>query len=62
MGLRFDVDRCAGVMQTLLSKARDRNNFIRIDMEDSSVTSATLDIYRNLRKEFDNVGPVIQSY
>jgi proline dehydrogenase len=62
MGLRFDVDRCAGVMQTLLSKARDRNNFVRIDMEDSSVTSATLGIYRKLRKEFDNVGTVIQSY
>jgi proline dehydrogenase len=30
-------------------------------MEDSSVTSITLDIYRELRKQFDNVGIVIQS-
>lgn len=30
-------------------------------MEDSSVTTATLDIYRELRTEFDNVGTVIQS-
>ena len=62
MGLRFDIDRCTGVMRTLLAWAREKNNFIRIDMEDSTVTSATLDIYRNLRKEFDNVGTVIQSY
>lgn len=62
MGLRFDVDRCTGVMQTLLTRAQEKDNFIRIDMEDSTVTSATLDVYRNLRKEFDNVGTVIQSY
>ncbi len=61
MGLRFDIDRCTEVMRTLLAKAREKSNFIRIDMEDSSVTTATLDIYRSLRKEFDNVGVVIQS-
>jgi proline dehydrogenase len=62
MGLRFDIDRCTDVMRTLLARAREKDNFIRIDMEDSTVTSATLDIYRNLRNEFDNVGTVIQSY
>jgi len=62
MGLRFDVDLCTDVMRTLLGKARENDNFIRIDMEDSTATSATLDIYRNLRSEFDNVGTVIQSY
>jgi proline dehydrogenase len=30
-------------------------------MEDSSVTTITLEIYRELRKQFDNVGIVIQS-
>jgi len=30
-------------------------------MEDSSVTSVTLDIYREMRREFENVGIVIQS-
>ena len=30
-------------------------------MEDSSVTSVTLDVYRAMRREFDNVGIVIQS-
>jgi len=61
MGLRFDVGYCLDVMRTIVSCARDHGNFVRIDMEDSSVTSVTLDIYRQLRKDFDNVGVVIQS-
>ena len=61
MGLRFDAALCAEVMRTLLASARDHGNFVRIDMEDSSVTSATLDIYRDLRTNFGNVGAVIQS-
>ena len=61
MGLRFDVERCVEVMERLLRKARDVGNFVRIDMEDSSVTSITLEIYKRLRNENDNVGAVIQS-
>ena len=61
MGLRFDVARCKEAMHSLLSDAQVHGNFVRIDMEDSSVTSVTLEIYRDLRKHFDNVGVVIQS-
>ena len=61
MGLRLDTARCTEVMRELVSCARDRQNFVRIDMEDSSVTTVTLDVYRELRKSFENVGVVIQS-
>ena len=61
MGLRFDTARCTKSMLVLLSAAREHGLFVRIDMEDSSVTTATLNIYRELRKQFDNVGIVIQS-
>jgi proline dehydrogenase len=61
MGLRFDVDRCRQALRALASSASEQDCFVRIDMEDSSVTSVTLDIYRELRNEFDNVGIVIQS-
>jgi proline dehydrogenase len=61
MGLRFDVDRCVEVMEALLDKAAEVGDFVRIDMEDSSVTSITLDIYQKLRKKHDNIGAVIQS-
>jgi proline dehydrogenase len=61
MGLRLNTARCTDVVRELVSCAKDNDNFVRIDMEDSSVTSATLDVYRELRKDFDNVGVVVQS-
>ena len=61
MGLRFDTDLCLEVMAKLVTGAEAHDNFVRIDMEDSSVTSTTLDIYRKLRAQHDNVGIVIQS-
>ena len=61
LGLRFDVARCREAVRTLIASAVDHGSFVRIDMEDSSVTSVTLDIYREMRREFDNVGIVIQS-
>ncbi|HZW59979.1 MAG TPA: proline dehydrogenase family protein [Woeseiaceae bacterium] len=61
MGLRFDPALTRRVMHELLSEAQARGNFVRIDMEDSSVTSMTLQIYRDLRQHFSNVGVVLQS-
>jgi proline dehydrogenase len=61
LGLRFDMEGCKAAMHNLLSSTRDHGNFVRIDMEDSSVTSVTLDIYRDVRQEYDQVGAVIQS-
>ena len=61
MGLRYDVDRCRLAMDTIVAAAKDKGLFVRIDMEDSSVTDVTLEIYRQLRKQYDNVGAVIQS-
>jgi proline dehydrogenase len=46
----------------LVVRAGELNNFIRIDMEDSSCTTDTLRIYRELREEFANVGVVVQAY
>ena len=61
MGLRFDQELCFETMSKIITKASERNIFVRIDMEDSSVTSVTIDLYKRLREHFDNVGTVIQS-
>ena len=61
MGLRFDEQVCHDALDEIVDSASTRENFVRIDMEDSSVTSVTLDIYRRLRERRDNVGAVIQS-
>ena len=61
LGLRFDVAGCKEAIHALVTCAADHGSFLRIDMEDSSVTTVTLEIYRELRQQFDNVGIVIQS-
>jgi proline dehydrogenase len=62
-GLRVDEEFCHANVKNLLTIAHGYNNFVRIDMEDSSITSATLKLYERLREEgFENVGVVIQAY
>lgn len=61
LGLRFDEPGCRTAMHSLLDSTRDHGNFVRIDMEDSSVTDVTLDIYREMRRDYEQVGAVIQS-
>ena len=47
----------------ILRAAGAYGNFVRIDMEDSSLTDSTLSLYERLRAErFENVGVVIQAY
>ena len=60
LALRFDEALCIEILQKLIRTAELHDSFVRIDMEDSSVTQKTLDIYRQLRKETDRVGTVVQ--
>jgi len=61
-GLKIDEEFCRTNVKRLLEIASGYNNFVRIDMEDSSTTSATLKLYERLRSEgFENVGVVIQA-
>jgi proline dehydrogenase len=61
MGLKLDKEFCYENVRELLTRARELGNFIRLDMEDSPTVDDTLDLYERLRKDFDNVGVVIQS-
>ena len=61
MGLKIDRRLCREVVSSLLEAARETSNFVRIDMEDSSCTSDTIELYLSLREEFDNVGIVMQA-
>jgi proline dehydrogenase len=63
LGLDLSYDLCRENLETLLREASRTGNFVRIDMEDSSTTSETLRLYRELRGDgFDNVGVVLQAY
>ena len=63
-GLSIDPELAYRNARAVVEEAARRRNFVRIDMEDSAVTSVTLDIFRRLRAEFDldTVGIVLQSY
>jgi len=61
-GLKIDEEFCYSNVRSLLGIATRYNNFVRIDMEDSSTTSATLKLYERLRSEgYENMGVVIQA-
>lgn len=62
IGLKLDKNFCLQNMKEIVRRAKELKNFIRIDMEDSTCTDDTLWIYRELRKEFSNVGIVLQAY
>lgn len=63
IGLLLDDELCLQNLTRILQKAQLTNNFVRIDMEDSSLTAKTLDALRWARaRGFFNVGIVIQSY
>jgi proline dehydrogenase len=62
LGLTVDPVLCGESVRALVRAAAENGRFVRIDMEDSSTTSATLDLYRELRAEgYDNVGIVLQA-
>ena len=62
LGLKLDRGLCRTDLAAVVEEAARFGNFVRIDMEDSSTTSETLALYRELRDEgHDNVGVVLQA-
>jgi proline dehydrogenase len=65
MGLTLDPALARSIAESLARRAAEVGSFVRIDMEDSSLTQSTLDIVRRIhaRPELrSSIGVVIQSY
>jgi proline dehydrogenase len=63
LGLKLGYELCRADLESVVSDAGRRGNFVRIDMEDSSCTDDTLRLYRELREAgHENVGVVLQAY
>ena len=63
LGLNLAYELCRANLEKVVRHAAESGNFVRIDMEDSSTTTETLDLYRELREAgLDNVGVVLQAY
>ncbi|HEX2865999.1 MAG TPA: proline dehydrogenase family protein [Ignavibacteriales bacterium] len=62
LGLGLDRDFGFQEASEVVAKAKELNNFVRLDMEDSPYTDATFELLKCLREKFDNVGVVVQAY
>jgi proline dehydrogenase len=65
MGLKLEPKLAESIALSLTEHAQSLGNFVRIDMEDSSLTQVTLDIVRSIHARPElrgSIGIVIQSY
>jgi len=62
LGLKIDQGFCRDNVERIAAVALAHGNFVRIDMEDSTCTDATLAIYRELHARHGNLGVVLQAY
>ncbi|MFQ5738158.1 MAG: proline dehydrogenase family protein [Acidobacteriota bacterium] len=63
LGLGISRQICSENLERILDHARRLDNFVRIDMEGSKYTEATVEIFRQQHARFRNhVGIVLQSY
>ncbi|HEY7529989.1 MAG TPA: proline dehydrogenase family protein [Gemmatimonadota bacterium] len=62
LGLDRGEGPCEENLRAVLAAARERGTFVRIDMEGSRYTAATLALFHRTFPEFPDSGVVIQSY
>ena len=61
-GMDISEQACRANAEQLVRRARDRNGFVRIDMESSEYTERTLGVVHHLHAQYKTVGTVIQAY
>ncbi|MHA2224833.1 MAG: proline dehydrogenase family protein [Candidatus Hodarchaeales archaeon] len=60
LGIEISKDYCIENLRNILTKSKQGNIFVTLDMEDSHHTTTTLEIYKILRSEYQ-FGTVLQS-
>jgi proline dehydrogenase len=61
LGLEVSKSLCLELSRRVLEGARQVGGFVRIDMEGSAHTQATLDVFHWLRETYENVGIALQA-
>ncbi|AQQ52677.1 proline dehydrogenase family protein [Planococcus lenghuensis] len=62
MGLDISDEVVLNNMRRILDAATEENVFVTIDMEDYERCGKTLDVFKQLKSEYENIGTVIQAY
>ncbi len=61
MGQEISRDLCLENVSGILDVAKEVGGFVRLDMEGSNLTQDTIEVFQTLRKNYDNVGIVLQA-
>ncbi len=61
LGIRIDESRAFDELKRILDAAAQNDTFVRIDMEDATLTDKTFEFYRRAREIWPRVGTVVQS-
>ena len=61
-GMDISEQACRANVEQLVRGAKERNSFVRIDMESSEYTERTLRMVSDLHAQYGTVGTVIQAY
>jgi len=62
LGLKLDKKFCTLNVSEILKVAARHRIFVRFDMEDSTCTTDTIDIFQTLHKKYPGTGIVVQAY
>lgn len=62
MGLDVSEQVVMNNMRRILDEARDHRVFVTLDMEDFPRCQPTLDVFKTLKSEYNELGTVIQAY
>ena len=62
LGLKLGTSFCIENVREILKVAASYGTFVRVDMEDSTCTTDTIDVFCALHKEYPKIGIVVQAY
>jgi proline dehydrogenase len=62
LGLDLSKDLCASLSRSIAKRAKELHRTIEMDMEGSSYTDVTLDIFETVQRESGNAGLAVQAY
>ena len=62
IGFDLSIDKTFEFFSQIAAKTKSNKNFVFIDIEDSSYVDKTIDFYKKIKRQYDNVGLCLQTY
>ena len=62
IGFDLSFDNTLLLFKQIARKAKECNNNVWMDMEDSTYVDKTIEFYKKMKEEYDNVGLCLQAY